>query len=318
MSRIAERKLQRNMHPVSPTSRGILPVHAVIRLVFIAALLAATSASRAGILQEDPVDQTMIGYYTYNLESPGLKTPADLNGKRYADTSTTKNDDNEGGKGKNFWGNYALFNIEFGKTAPVDMRFTVLNADDDNQDADKLGTAKTTEYWVPITAINNTADDWTGIRLKVGFGTFVKDGDALKDQFKQIADNDNLDLDFNKTSKDDATQVLDPSGVIFGPTFVYEWSFDAKPDTFTWSDTKKKYITPGKATDLKFSFDTPNNNLIPKDYWTGDNMGYVFTIRVEPIAVPEPSSLALICLTLSISLLCRYPRRRPMRSGPAQ
>jgi PEP-CTERM motif len=294
------------------------------QVAFVCSAFLATSVSHAGYLQEEEVtgsdgEKRKLAYYVYNLDSPGIKTAenrASLDAKRTAENSPKKNNDNEPFKASNLWGNYAFYQVFFEESKPIDMRFAVLNSDENNLDANMLGTEKTSEYWIPIDVFNFTPNDWKGLRLKIGFGTFVKNGDTLKDEFKQIADIDNLDFDFNKKAKDDATQVPDPDAAVFGPHGSHGWAFDKKPDTYSWDDTEKNYIKrasdiPPQSTKhityVKFSFDTPNNSLIPRDYWMGAD-AYNFTIRIEPVvatAVPEPSSIAMMAAGLVAILVCK-------------
>jgi hypothetical protein len=134
----------------------------------------------------------------------------------------------------------------------------------------------TTEYWVAPSGfgvVNNTGFSLTGFLVELGFGVgsnFVRSG---------AADG----LDFDTPDRDPA-----PSSVAF-PSLVQD------VDTLRWSGAVVGLGQIGAS----FAIDVPDGlqNVHP----SGVNR---FTVRLTPVAIPEPSSAVLLLTGLSVVALC--------------
>jgi hypothetical protein len=186
---------------------------------------------------------------------------------------------------------------------------------------------------MPLTLHNMTGLAWYGVKFTIGFGTYVINNvtGKLDDQF-MAAGTTNLDFDFNKKVVDGkATKdlVIDPNGQNATDTGQKLITTTHVPDTFRYIDTTGNNRIPNnnRAGTFQWSVDVPNWDKIPEMYHftdkdlNGNNIdAYRFTIRISPLSVPEPSSLVLcvIALTLGLAYVARQralARNKTARSG---
>ncbi len=140
---------------------------------------------------------------------------------------------------------------------------------------DVIDTGGVTEYLVREGVQNNTGVDWSGYRIELGFGSGAG--------FVKSVAGDGLDFD--------------------APDFNSDFFFNPLPGFFpTVTVTEDDIIASGGvmpdftfAGDFLFTVDVPDGITS-------------FTIRQSPIAVPEPSTLALA--SLGLLSLVMYGRRR--------
>jgi hypothetical protein len=150
-----------------------------------------------------------------------------------------------------------------GGLGPADLEFDLANS------------GGTTEYQVApagFGVVNNTGSLLAGFLVELGFGVgpdFVRSGAADE-------------LDFDTPDRDPA-----PQSVRF-PVLVHE------PDTLRWSETVAGLGQIGAS----FAIDVPDGleNVHPE----GLNR---LTLRLTPVAIPEPSSAVLLLAGLSIVAL---------------
>jgi hypothetical protein len=322
---------------------------AILVGVSVLALLGVSSACFGGIIALDAQNNN-VPYQNVNTKSLGYGSDPLNGGKRHAAAFVYANNDNVRFKGANFW---AAYDLRFDKVAPIDILFTAWNDNtiqaygmdefgdwlikkpDGTLDLTggsydripDIGTSKTTEYWMPLTPTNNTDKAWRGVKLTIGFGSFVLDpaNNMLKDEFVPAGMTD-LDFDFNRiveNGKAGNDLVIDPNGqnsTDTGMTLVTEKN---KPDTFSRIDeSNTKPIQIGRGGTFHWSIDVPNWDKIPEKYrfMDKDTQGnpmeaYKFTIRVEPVPqvaaqIPEPSTLTLFSLGVACLCLCGWRRWR--------
>jgi hypothetical protein len=180
----------------------------------------------------------------------------------------------------------------FAKTDFIDLRFKVMN------------TGGTTEYFVDETAQNRTPGTWGDYHFLLGFGTGAK--------FKPSSEFDFLTFD-------------EPD---FKPTPTSGGAF-AKLDTplltdeINWSGGPG--VKPKEDVNFTFSLHIPDANTgIPKQFFiknpAGLVVGFEFTLREIPSlrTIPEPSTLSMATVSVSVLLAVIAARRRGQRrrAGP--
>ncbi|MEM8679869.1 MAG: hypothetical protein AAGF97_10995 [Planctomycetota bacterium] len=157
--------------------------------------------------------------------------------------------------------------IEIAGLAPVDISIPVAN------------TAGTTEYFLDIgLAVNLTGVDWGGFVVEIGSGVganFVRSTSP----FPGVS---GLDFDF---------PVPDP--VLSSPEFP---TIDHQADVITFSGGT--VLAGDNATGQAFAFDIPD---------IAGGTQYDFTVRLQPIPVPEPTTRVGLALA---TLFCIVGGRR--------
>ncbi|MDL5051683.1 PEP-CTERM sorting domain-containing protein [Oscillatoria amoena NRMC-F 0135] len=172
--------------------------------------------------------------------------------------------------------------VRFDAVAPIDIEFVAFNVWEGG-----------TEYLFKETVLNNTGLNWGKFSIQLGFGTgrnFIQSG--LRDR---------LDFDtFNALG-----QVF-PFGLELAdlplektptPTSTAFAQLDHQANILQWQNGK---VRQGQSVDFTFSLDLPNLSAlnqkeIPQANWLLDDqgqiVGYKFTLRQSPHAVPEPSAV---------------------------
>lgn len=161
------------------------------------------------------------------------------------------------------------FAAEPGPTvAPVDIVLTVQNSDTDMDP-----TTGTTEYLVVENVQNSTGVDWVGYRVELGFGVGAG--------FVPSTNGDGLDFD----NEDNSPIVFDPMPADFS-TVIRPSEDEIVASGGTLLDGQFS------GTDFIFHIDVPDGIT-------------QFTLRQQPILIPEPSSFAFFGL-LPLAMLRRH------------
>jgi hypothetical protein len=134
-----------------------------------------------------------------------------------------------------------------------------------------------TEYEATFFLRNQTDHDWVGLTLQIGTG--------IGDAFMPI--DDAIGLDFDTPHRDMAPEA---------------WAFDLvahTPTRIEWGGTGR--ISPPQREAFFYNLDVPDAAALGEPAG-----GYSFTIRHQPVALPEPSTL----LGLGVLGLITLRRRR--------
>ncbi len=127
-----------------------------------------------------------------------------------------------------------------------------------------------TEYSFNQTVQNMTDTPWRGIRYLLGFG----DGDRFSE-----AHGTGLDFDWPDRTFASGLKSANFHNLVHGESQI------------VWSEGLTQ---AGLAENSAFAIDVPDRPSVPTTAWT--DSGYRFTLRVEPISMPTPSSLPVVVL----------------------
>lgn len=180
--------------------------------------------------------------------------------------------------------------VQFDAVAPIDIEFVAFNVLEGG-----------TEYLFKETVLNNTGFNWGTFKIQLGFGT--------GQNFIESSLRDRLDFDVANAVGGAAPFGFELVGLPFEktptPTSTAFNQLDRQANSLQWQGGK---ISQAQSVDFTFSLDLPNlsalnQNEIPQESWLlneqGQIVGYKFTLRQAPSAVPEPSSvLGLISIGL--------------------
>lgn len=233
-------------------------------------------------------EETNAGRITVPLPSSGngmVVGPGLGSGSTVNSDLTGFNNDNKVEKGDSF----VSMDLSFGNLARIDTVFSVNNSGgfmlppDPREDTIR-NPGGTTEYWYEVVVLNNTNMAWAGLGFELGFGT--------GNNFQRSTISDFLDFD---------TPDNDPPPNRNGQE---QNQFQHQANTLVWTGRAGM-----QAGAFYFMFDVPDfNNRMPQQAQAQN--GYQFTLRANPAAVPEPSTLALFVMGILVMMGYGWRRRR--------